>query len=102
MRHDRSDSDEDESGDERAIDTRLGDVVEGGSVSSRAEDDAEGDGALSLRASDDRDDSKRPVAWSELPRKDQLFIITMARMSEPLVQTSLQVRLELVVKLVAT
>lgn len=31
------------------------------------------------------------VAWKELPRKDQLFIITLARMSEPLVQSSLQV-----------
>ncbi|KAK7415914.1 hypothetical protein QQZ08_012209 [Neonectria magnoliae] len=30
------------------------------------------------------------VAWKELPRKDQLFIITLARMSEPLVQSSLQ------------
>ncbi|KAL7814634.1 MFS general substrate transporter [Trichoderma aethiopicum] len=89
MRHDRSDGDEDESGDERAVDTRLEDAVDGVSVSSRPENDTE-DGALSLRASDDRDDSKRPVSWSELPRKDQLFIITMARMSEPLVQTSLQ------------
>ncbi|OAQ74798.1 MFS transporter [Purpureocillium lilacinum] len=34
--------------------------------------------------------SRKPVAWSELPRKDQLVIITLARMSEPLVQTSLQ------------
>ncbi|KAH6899872.1 major facilitator superfamily domain-containing protein [Thelonectria olida] len=31
-----------------------------------------------------------PVAWRDLPRKDQLFIITLARMSEPLVQSSLQ------------
>lgn len=37
--------------------------------------------------------SRKPVAWSELPRKDQLVIITLARMSEPLVQTSLQVSL---------
>lgn len=36
-----------------------------------------------------------PVAWRELPRKDQLFIITVARMSEPLVQSSLQVGPEL-------
>ncbi|KAJ6443283.1 MFS transporter [Purpureocillium lavendulum] len=28
--------------------------------------------------------SKEPVAWSDLPRKDQLVIITLARMSEPL------------------
>lgn len=37
-----------------------------------------------------REDAKRPIAWRELPRKDQLIIITLARLSEPLVQTSLQ------------
>jgi hypothetical protein len=31
------------------------------------------------------------VAWRHLPRKDQLIVITLARLSEPLVQTSLQV-----------
>ncbi|KAM5352427.1 hypothetical protein ACJ41O_005150 [Fusarium nematophilum] len=31
-----------------------------------------------------------PAAWSDLPQKQQLFIITLARMSEPLVQSSLQ------------
>lgn len=30
-----------------------------------------------------------PVAWHELPRKDQLFVITLARLAEPLTQTSL-------------
>ena len=30
-----------------------------------------------------------PVAWRELPRKDQLLVITLARLSEPLTQTSL-------------
>lgn len=30
-----------------------------------------------------------PISWRELPRKDQLFIITLARLSEPLTQTSL-------------
>ncbi|KAI9167585.1 Major facilitator superfamily transporter [Paramyrothecium foliicola] len=34
--------------------------------------------------------SNKPVAWRDLPRKDQLCIITLARVSEPLVQTSLQ------------
>jgi MFS family permease len=32
----------------------------------------------------------KPVSWKSLPRKDQLFILTMARLSEPLTQTSLQ------------
>lgn len=36
------------------------------------------------------EDSKKTVAWKELPRKDQLVVITLARLSEPLVQTSLQ------------
>lgn len=41
---------------------------------------------------DERNDGgKKPVAWKDLPRKDQLIIITLARLSEPLVQTSLQV-----------
>ncbi|KAF4125750.1 Major Facilitator Superfamily [Geosmithia morbida] len=30
------------------------------------------------------------VSWGDLPRKDQLVVITLARLSEPLVQTSLQ------------
>ena len=32
----------------------------------------------------------RPVRWRELPSKGQLAILTMARLSEPLTQTSLQ------------
>lgn len=39
--------------------------------------------------SKDNDPSK-PIAWRDLPRKKQLAIITIARLSEPLVQTSLQ------------
>ncbi|KAI1099231.1 MFS general substrate transporter [Jackrogersella minutella] len=35
-------------------------------------------------------DSKKVVAWKDLPRKKQLIVITLARLSEPLVQTSLQ------------
>jgi hypothetical protein len=29
-------------------------------------------------------------SWRDLPRKDQLLVITLARLSEPLVQTSIQ------------
>lgn len=32
---------------------------------------------------------EKPVSWRALPRKDQLFVITLARLSEPLTQTSL-------------
>ena len=35
------------------------------------------------------DDSK-PVTWASLPKKGQLTILTLARLSEPLTQTSLQ------------
>ncbi|KAJ6017771.1 hypothetical protein N7451_001150 [Penicillium sp. IBT 35674x] len=33
---------------------------------------------------------EKPVTWSSLPKKGQLAILTMARLSEPLTQTSLQ------------
>ncbi len=33
------------------------------------------------------------VGWMDLPRKGQLTVLTLARLSEPLVQTSLQVSL---------
>ncbi|TDZ30677.1 putative membrane protein [Colletotrichum spinosum] len=32
----------------------------------------------------------KPVAWRDLPQKQQLLVITLTRLSEPLVQTSLQ------------
>jgi hypothetical protein len=32
---------------------------------------------------------EKPISWRSLPRKDQLFVITLARLSEPLTQTSL-------------
>lgn len=31
----------------------------------------------------------KPISWRSLPRKDQLFVLTLARLSEPLTQTSL-------------
>lgn len=34
--------------------------------------------------------SKKVAAWSDLPKKEQLIVITLTRLSEPLVQTSLQ------------
>ncbi|KZL83315.1 major facilitator superfamily transporter [Colletotrichum incanum] len=35
-------------------------------------------------------DKPEPVAWRDLPKKQQLMVITLTRLSEPLVQTSLQ------------
>lgn len=90
MRHNKSDGDDDESVSEVAVDTQLRGSLDSESVGSYAED---GPPPSPTALSESQNESKRPVSWSELPRKDQLFIITMARMSEPLVQTSLQVRL---------
>ncbi|KAI9691043.1 MAG: hypothetical protein M1822_008663 [Bathelium mastoideum] len=36
------------------------------------------------------EDKETPVTWMSLPRKDQLLILTLARLSEPLTQTGLQ------------
>ncbi|KAJ9141750.1 MFS general substrate transporter [Pleurostoma richardsiae] len=33
---------------------------------------------------------QKPIGWKDLPRKKQLVVITLTRLSEPLVQTSLQ------------
>jgi MFS family permease len=35
-------------------------------------------------------EEEKPVTWSSLPKKGQLAILTFARLSEPLTQTSLQ------------
>jgi hypothetical protein len=36
------------------------------------------------------EEQEKPVTWSSLPNKGQLAILTLARLSEPLTQTSLQ------------
>ncbi|KAI1389405.1 MFS general substrate transporter [Hypoxylon trugodes] len=48
------------------------------------------DAALAERGRRPSDASKKVVAWKDLPKKKQLTVITLARLSEPLVQTSLQ------------
>ncbi|KAG8631871.1 hypothetical protein KVT40_001011 [Elsinoe batatas] len=40
--------------------------------------------------SDKTNTKAQQVSWSALPRKDQLMLLTLARLSEPLTQTSLQ------------
>jgi hypothetical protein len=45
---------------------------------------------VETRAQDDNE-KDAPVTWMSLPHKRQLVILTLARLSEPLVQTSLQV-----------
>ncbi|KAH6609613.1 major facilitator superfamily transporter [Trichoderma cornu-damae] len=87
MRHTEYNGDQDEPGNEIAINAHFRGSLDRDSISSRGQDSPS---PSPTAASDSQSDGKRPISWSELPRKDQLFIITMARMSEPLVQTSLQ------------
>ncbi|KAI1331762.1 MFS general substrate transporter [Xylariaceae sp. FL0255] len=47
-------------------------------------------GSPQSRRSSKSSESKSVVSWKDLPRKDQLLVITLARLSEPLTQTSLQ------------
>lgn len=54
--------------------------------SANEDDDHDHDGVL--RPADE--DEEKPVTWSSLPKKGQLAILTLARLSEPLTQTSLQ------------
>ncbi|KAK2798040.1 hypothetical protein FQN51_007965 [Onygenales sp. PD_10] len=39
---------------------------------------------------DSKPDKEKPISWLSLPRKSQLAILTIARLSEPISQTSLQ------------
>lgn len=52
--------------------------------------DEEAERMLASQPSHQLYEKPEPVSWKSLPRKDQLFILTMARLSEPLTQTSLQ------------
>lgn len=36
------------------------------------------------------EEKEQPISWSQLPKKTQLLILVLARLSEPLTQTSLQ------------
>lgn len=42
------------------------------------------------RPHDNEDRDEKPVTWRSLPKKSQLAVLTFARLSEPLTQTSLQ------------
>ncbi|KAH8202958.1 hypothetical protein TruAng_002904 [Truncatella angustata] len=43
-----------------------------------------------LKVNNSKKEKQQVAAWKDLPKKKQLVVITMARLSEPLVQTSLQ------------
>lgn len=53
------------------------------------EDDSDHDHD-SVLPSHEESQEEKPVTWSSLPKKGQLAILTFARLSEPLTQTSLQ------------
>lgn len=54
--------------------------------------EAGADGAVSPAPAELDKEKEGPVTWASLPHRSQLIILTLARLSEPLVQTSLQVR----------
>ncbi|GKT60560.1 major facilitator superfamily transporter [Colletotrichum tofieldiae] len=65
----------------------------GGALASNVEvADAPLSDSAPLPAPPVKPDKPKPVAWRDLPKKQQLLVITLTRLSEPLVQTSLQVR----------
>ncbi|KAI0144219.1 MFS general substrate transporter [Hypoxylon sp. NC0597] len=93
------DSDKESSVDGPTIEPGLGVRDEGGQdatplVASRPGalniDTSTGVSEYRARSRRPSDSSKKVVAWKDLPKKKQLVVITLARLSEPLVQTSLQ------------
>lgn len=56
------------------------------------EDEVAAEGGVGVNTPDEVDNEKeKEVTWASLPHRRQLIILTLARLSEPLVQTSLQV-----------
>lgn len=57
--------------------------------SREAQVDEEVDISSNAANSPPKNEKEKPVSWSSLPRKDQLFILALARMVEPVVITSI-------------
>lgn len=56
------------------------------------QDEAEAEGGVGgVDQIESEKKKEEPVTWRSLPHRRQLIILTLARLSEPLVQTSLQV-----------
>lgn len=51
----------------------------------------EDDEPLQIEIPNRTEEKQKPVTWASLPRKSQLAILVLARLSEPLVQSSLRV-----------
>lgn len=61
------------------------------------EDEVAAEGGVRMRTPEIVSNEKEEeVTWRSLPHRKQLIILTLARLSEPLVQTSLQVRWSIV------
>ncbi|KAK5987279.1 Major facilitator superfamily multidrug transporter mfsB [Cladobotryum mycophilum] len=86
MRHDNPDSDNES---ENSLDLDVDRVQGRGLLRNGSGDDHHEDDPLPS-PTDAAPQKQEPVKWRDLPNKQQLAIITIARMSEPLVQTSLQ------------
>jgi len=54
-------------------------------------DEVETGGGIAAGNSRVVSEKDEPVTWMSLPHKRQLIVLTLSRLSEPLVQTSLQV-----------
>lgn len=72
---------------------KTGEQVHGKNPSQRRESviEEENNEDLQIEIPATEPEKEGPVAWSSLPHKRQLAILTCARLSEPLVQTSLRV-----------
>ncbi|KAF7527010.1 hypothetical protein G7054_g10577 [Neopestalotiopsis clavispora] len=69
------------------VETSLGGVVD---IESQTDSlDSRGSPRNSTERSK-KQQRRKVVAWRDLPKKNQLIVVTLARLSEPLVQTSLQ------------
>ena len=101
--HDSRDPDSSIASDDASVDTAIYDGDSGRRTirpaslvipthrrfASADEDDSDHDHDEAL-ASNEEIQEEKPVTWSSLPKKGQLAILTFARLSEPLTQTSLQ------------
>jgi hypothetical protein len=85
LRTARNTNDEPEDGSRRAGTKRTGSATDNTEWSFPEEENEAPSSAISAR----RDIDEKPVTWRSLPRKDQLVVLTLARLSEPLTQTSL-------------
>jgi hypothetical protein len=64
---------------------------DGDRLATRPQDGTAAAGGLERTPAEMNDEKEEKVTWASLPHRRQLVILTLARLSEPLVQTSLQV-----------